>query len=68
MASAKSSIEDRRTNRMRTVSAGSVAANDEGIEGLPATVLEVLGELVGAAKEGLLALRRGWTRGVARVA
>src|SRR4051794_3268728 len=49
---------------MRTVSAGSVAANDEGIEGLPATVLEVLGELVGAAKEGLLALSVGVGLGV----
>src|SRR4051794_22297727 len=49
---------------MRTVSAASVAANDEGIEGLPATVLEVLGELVGAAKEGLLALSVGVGLGV----
>src|SRR4051812_5361698 len=49
---------------MRTVSAGSVAANDEGIEGLPATVLEVLGELVGAAKESLLALSVGVGLGV----
>src|SRR4051794_6541389 len=49
---------------MRTVSAASVAANEEGIEGLPATVLEVLGELVGAAKEGLLALSVGVGLGV----
>jgi len=49
---------------MRTVSAASVAANDEGIEGLPEAVLEVLGELAGAAKAGLLALSVGVGLGV----
>jgi transposase-like protein len=49
---------------MRTVSTASVAAHDERIEGLPATVLEALGELVGAAKEGLLALSVGVGLGV----
>ena len=49
---------------MRTVSAAAVVANDEGIEGLPPTVLEALGELAGAAKEGLLALSVGVGLGV----
>jgi putative transposase len=49
---------------MRTVSAAAVAANDEGIEGLPPTVLEAVGELAGAAKEGLLALSVGVGLGV----
>jgi putative transposase len=49
---------------MRTVSAASVAANEEGIEGLPPAVLEALGELAGAAKEGLLALSVGVGLGV----
>src|SRR3954467_14779149 len=49
---------------MRTVSAAAVVANDEDIEGLPATVLEALGELAGAAKEGLLALSVGVGLGV----
>jgi len=49
---------------MRTVSAASVAANDQGIEGLPPSVLEALGELAGAAKEGLLALSVGVGLGV----
>ena len=44
---------------MRTVSAASVAAKQDGIEGLPASVHEALGELAGAAKEGLLALSVG---------
>ena len=44
---------------MSTVSAASVAANDESIEGLPEAVLEALGEPAGAAKEGLLALSVG---------
>src|SRR5919106_2126002 len=56
--------EDRRTNRMRTVTAASVAANDGSIEGLPEPVLEALGELAGAAKEGLLALSVGVGLGV----
>src|SRR3954451_2026410 len=49
---------------MRTVSAASVAASDEGIEGLPEAVLEALGELAGAAREGLLALSGGVGLGV----
>jgi putative transposase len=49
---------------MRTVTAASVAANDESIEGLPESVLEALGELAGAAKEGLLALSVGVGLGV----
>ena len=36
---------------MRTVSAASVVAHQEGIEGLPLAVQEALGELAGAAKE-----------------
>src|SRR3954452_13682661 len=49
---------------MRTVSAASVAANPQGVEGLPESVLEALGELAGAAKEGLLALSVGVGLGV----
>src|SRR3954464_13347054 len=49
---------------MRTVSAAAVVANDEGIERLPAAVQEALGELAGAAKEGLLALSVGVGLGV----
>jgi putative transposase len=49
---------------MRTVTAGSVAAGEERIEGLPEPVLEALGELAGAAKEGLLALSVGVGLGV----
>jgi hypothetical protein len=49
---------------MRTVSAASVAAGDERVEGLPEPVLEALGELAGAAKEGLLALSVGVGLGV----
>ena len=49
---------------MRTVSAASVAANDGSTEGLPESVLEALGELAGAAKEGLLALSVGVGLGV----
>src|SRR5215211_9012368 len=49
---------------MRTVSAASVAANDESIEGFPEPVLEALSELAGAAKEGLLALSVGVGLGV----
>jgi transposase-like protein len=44
---------------MRTVSAASVAVGRERIGGLPESVLDVLGELAGAAKEGLLALSVG---------
>jgi putative transposase len=49
---------------MRTVSAASVAAHQEGIEGLPLAVQEALGELAGAAKEGLLAMSVGVGLGV----
>jgi putative transposase len=56
--------EDSRTNRMRTVTAASVAANDGSFEGLAESVLEALGELAGAAKEGLLALSVGVGLGV----
>src|SRR3954470_18956532 len=49
---------------MRTVTAASVAANHESAEGLPESVLEALGELAGAAKEGLLALSVGVGLGV----
>src|SRR3954451_17626430 len=49
---------------MRTVSAASVAANEQSIEGLPESVLEALGALAGAAKEGLLALSVGVGLGV----
>ena len=49
---------------MRTVSAASVAAHPESVEGLPESVIEALGELAGAAKEGLLALSVGVGLGV----
>jgi transposase-like protein len=49
---------------MRTVSAASVAAGEERIEELPSSVQEALGELAGAAKEGLLALSVGVGLGV----
>jgi putative transposase len=49
---------------METVTAASVAANRSGIEELPASVRDALGELVGAAKEGLLALSVGVGLGV----
>jgi putative transposase len=49
---------------MRTVTAASVAAGAGRVEGLPESVLEVLGELAGAAKEGLLALSVGVGLGV----
>jgi transposase-like protein len=49
---------------MRTVSAASVAVGDERVEGLPEPVLEALGELAGAAKDGLLALSVGVGLGV----
>jgi hypothetical protein len=49
---------------MRTVTAASVAANGESMEGLPESVLEALGELAGAAKERLLALSVGVGLGV----
>ncbi len=49
---------------MRTVTAASVAAGEQRVEGLPEPVLESLGELAGAAKEGLLALSVGVGLGV----
>jgi putative transposase len=49
---------------MRTVSAASVAAGRERIEEWPCSVQEALGELIGAAKEGLLALSVGVGLGV----
>ena len=49
---------------MRTVSAASVAANEQGIDRLPPSVLEALGELAGAAKAGLLSLSVGVGVGV----
>jgi hypothetical protein len=49
---------------MRTVTAASVVAGEEIIEGLPPAVMEALGELAGAAKEGLLALSVGVGLGV----
>ena len=49
---------------MKTVTAASVAATGKGTEGLPESVLEALGELAGAAKEGLLALSVGVGLGV----
>src|SRR5688500_19278911 len=49
---------------MRTVSAGSVAAGEAPVEALPVGVQEALGELAGAAKEGLLALSVGVGLGV----
>jgi putative transposase len=49
---------------MRTVSAASVAAGQERIEELPCSVQEALGELAGAAREGLLAMSVGVGLGV----
>jgi transposase-like protein len=49
---------------MRTVSSGAVAAGETRVEGLPERVQEALGELAGAAKEGLLALSVGVGLGV----
>ena len=49
---------------METVTAASVAAGRERIEELPSSVQEALGELAGAAKEGLLALSVGVGLGV----
>jgi putative transposase len=49
---------------MRTVTAAPVAAGEERLEGLPPSVMEALGDLAGAAKEGLLALSVGVGLGV----
>jgi hypothetical protein len=64
LASAKSVHEDGRTNRHEDCSAASVAAGQERIDELPCSVREALGELAGAAKEGLLALSVGVGLGV----
>jgi putative transposase len=49
---------------MRTVSSREVASDEQVVEGLPERVQEALGELAGAAKEGLLALSVGVGLGV----
>jgi putative transposase len=49
---------------MRTVSTDEVATHEHVVEGLPEHVQEALGELAGAAKEGLLALSVGVGLGV----
>src|SRR3954470_3113141 len=49
---------------MGTVSAAPVMPGEGGVEELPERVQEALGELVGAAKEGLLALSVGVGLGV----
>jgi putative transposase len=49
---------------MRTVSAREVATDEQIVEGLPERVQEALGELAGAAREGLLALSVGVGLGV----
>jgi hypothetical protein len=49
---------------MSTVSSREVASDDQVVEGLPERVQEALGELAGAAKEGLLALSVGVGLGV----
>jgi len=51
---------------MRTVSSREVATDEHVVEGLPERVREALGELAGAAKEGLLALSVGVGLGVLR--
>ena len=49
---------------MRTVSTAEVVSDEEVVGGLPKRVQEALGELAGAAKEGLLALSVGVGLGV----
>ncbi len=49
---------------MRTVTAASVAAGEERARGCRPRCIEALGELAGAAKEGLLALSVGVGLGV----
>ena len=49
---------------MRTVSSHEVATDEEATSALPARVQEALGELAGAAKEGLMALSVGVGLGV----
>jgi hypothetical protein len=44
---------------MRTVTTDSASAEQQGVEELPDSVKEALGELAGAAKEGLMALSVG---------
>jgi hypothetical protein len=48
---------------MRTVSIREVATEPEATTDLPGRVQEALGELAGAAKEGLLALSSAWGSG-----
>jgi hypothetical protein len=64
VASGNSVHEDRRTNRHEDRNAASVAAGQERGEAPPAAVIEALGELAGAAKEGPLALSVGVGLGV----
>ncbi len=49
---------------MKTVSAASAATDERDPDRLPVSVQEALGELVGAAQEGLLALSVGVGLGV----
>jgi hypothetical protein len=57
--------EDRRTNRHEDRNGlRRSPPGEERIEGLPESVLEALGELAGAAKEGLLAVSVGVGLGV----
>jgi len=49
---------------MRTVSSREVAIDEASVSGLPERVQDALGELAGAAKEGLLALSVGVGLGV----
>jgi len=49
---------------MRTVSTAEVATDETSVSELPERVQEALGELAGAAKEGLLALSVGVGLGV----
>src|SRR3954451_11073087 len=49
---------------MRTVPAAPVTPQDAGVEELPERVREALGELAGAAREGLMALSVGVGLGV----
>ena len=49
---------------MRTVTTDSASAEQQGVEELPDSVKEALGELAGAAKEGLMALSVGVGLGV----
>jgi len=63
VASANKTIEDRRT-AMRNVDEGADEIGPTKFDALPERVQEALGELAGAAKEGLLALSVGVGVGV----